>query len=282
MGIFKRLRIYDEINFRNLITELQETNSNIENISEDLIGKQIENFSNDLSPIILEKIVHYFSRKRFEDLIMAILKERENNGEIINPYVYRGWGVDQGCDIEFTYFNQILNKKEMVIIQLKAYTGKAFISEAITNLSNHLNNGKTANQAIIMTTANIIDEKDFLNALNEIKKGKKLTYWIWYIFPQLEGLGKSEYAVFYGIKNVDEAEEYLNHPILGKRLIEICSELLNLEHKTANQIFGSPDDLKVRSCMTLFSSLKDTDPVFSNVLDKYYQGIKDPFTMKLI
>lgn len=125
-------------------------------------------------------------------------------------------------------------------------------------------------------------EKDFLNALNEIKKGKKLTYWIWYIFPQLEGLGKSEYAVFYGIKNVDEAEEYLNHPILGKRLIEICSELLNLEHKTANQIFGSPDDLKVRSCMTLFSSLKDTDPVFSNVLDKYYQGIKDLFTMKLI
>ena len=91
MGIFKRLRIYDEINFRNLITELQETNSNIENISEDLIGKQIENFSNDLSPIILEKIVHYFSRKRFEDLIMAILKERENNGEIINPYVYRVW-----------------------------------------------------------------------------------------------------------------------------------------------------------------------------------------------
>ncbi len=125
-------------------------------------------------------------------------------------------------------------------------------------------------------------EKDFLNALNEIKKGKKLTHWIWYIFPQLAGLGKSEYAVFYGIKNVDEAEEYLNHPILGKRLIEICSELLNLEHKTANQIFGSPDDLKVRSCMTLFSSLKDTDPVFSNVLDKYYQGIKDPFTMKLI
>jgi len=125
-------------------------------------------------------------------------------------------------------------------------------------------------------------EKDFLNALNEIKKGKKLTHWIWYIFPQLAGLGKSEYAVFYGIKNVDEAEEYLNHPILGKRLIEICSELLNLEHKTANQIFGSPDDLKVRSCMTLFSSLKDTDPVFSNVLDKYYQGIKDLFTMKLI
>jgi len=125
-------------------------------------------------------------------------------------------------------------------------------------------------------------EKDFFNALNEIKKGKKLTHWIWYIFPQLAGLGKSEYAVFYGIKNVDEAEEYLNHPILGKRLIEICSELLNLEHKTANQIFGSPDDLKVRSCMTLFSSLKDTDPVFSNVLDKYYQGIKDPFTMKLI
>jgi len=125
-------------------------------------------------------------------------------------------------------------------------------------------------------------EKDFFNALNEIKKGKKLTHWIWYIFPQLEGLGKNEYAVFYGIKNVDEAEEYLNHPILGKRLIEICSELLNLEHKTSNQIFGSPDDLKVRSCMTLFSSLKDTDPVFSNVLDKYYQGIKDPFTMKLI
>ena len=181
-------RIYDEINFRNLITELQETNSNIENISEDLIGKQIENFSNDLSPIILEKIVHYFSRKRFEDLIMAILKERENNGEIINPYVYRGWGVDQGCDIEFTYFNQILNKKEMVIIQLKAYTGKAFISEAITNLSNHLNNGKTANQAIIMTTANIIDEKDFLNAKKEfelkynipltISYGKSMISWI--------------------------------------------------------------------------------------------------------
>lgn len=125
-------------------------------------------------------------------------------------------------------------------------------------------------------------QKDYLKALSEIQNGKKQTHWIWYIFPQLAGLGKSEYAVFYGIKNTEEAEEYLGHPILGKRLIEISNELLKLENKTANQIFGNPDDLKVRSCMTLFSSLKETDPVFNNVLDKFFNGIKDPFTIKLI
>lgn len=125
-------------------------------------------------------------------------------------------------------------------------------------------------------------ENDFEIALSEIKTGKKQSHWMWYIFPQIAGLGFSYTSTLYAIKDLAEAEEYLNHPILGKRLIEISEALLEIEDKTAYQIFGSPDDLKLKSSMTLFSALENTNPVFQKVLDKYYDGAKDQRTLQII
>ncbi|HXR84191.1 MAG TPA: DUF1810 domain-containing protein [Hanamia sp.] len=119
-------------------------------------------------------------------------------------------------------------------------------------------------------------------ALSEIKNGKKQSHWVWYIFPQIQGLGFSETSKFYAIKNIQEAQEFLKDPVLGQRLIEICNELMKLKTNDAYKIFGSPDDTKLRSSMTLFSSLENTDPVFQKVLDKFFDGKKDEKTLKII
>src|SRR5687767_9070413 len=110
-------------------------------------------------------------------------------------------------------------------------------------------------------------EGSYETALAEIKKGWKQSHWMWYIFPQIKGLGYSETAKFYAINSLSEAEAYLEHPVLGKRLIEISGELLKLESNDANHILGSPDDLKLKSSMTLFSALPNSGPVFQQVLD---------------
>jgi len=125
-------------------------------------------------------------------------------------------------------------------------------------------------------------ESDYANALAEIKKGRKRTHWMWYIFPQILGLGFSEMSKRYAIKDLDEAEAYINHPILGQRLIEICSELLKLQSNNAHEIFGSPDDMKLRSSMTLFAALPDAYPVFKSVIDKFFNGAMDGATLRLL
>ncbi|MBE9461543.1 DUF1810 domain-containing protein [Dyadobacter subterraneus] len=124
--------------------------------------------------------------------------------------------------------------------------------------------------------------RDYNQALAEIKNGRKQGHWIWYIFPQISGLGMSTTSAFYGIKNIGQASRYLEHPVLGKRLIEISNAILEIKGKTANQILGSPDDLKLRSSMTLFNLVKNTDPVFQAVLDKYFNGIPDQRTIDLV
>lgn len=125
-------------------------------------------------------------------------------------------------------------------------------------------------------------ENDFATALAEIRKGRKQSHWMWYIFPQIAGLGFSQTSKFYAIKDRGEAESYLAHPVLGKRLVKISNALLEVEGKTANQIFGSPDDVKLKSSMTLFGALNDTNAVFRKVLDKYFDGAKDQKTLELI
>ena len=125
-------------------------------------------------------------------------------------------------------------------------------------------------------------ERDYATALAEIKRGSKRSHWMWYIFPQINGLGFSATSKFYAIKNRTEAENYLAHPVLGERLVEISNALLAVEGKTANQIFGSPDDAKLKSSMTLFGALDETNPVFQKVLDKYFNGAKDRRTLDLI
>lgn len=125
-------------------------------------------------------------------------------------------------------------------------------------------------------------EDDFAIALSEIQNGRKESHWMWYIFPQIAGLGFSSTSRFYAIKDLTEAEEYLQHPILGERLIKISAALLEIAGKTANQIFGSPDDMKLKSSMTLFAALDETNPVFQKVLDKYFDGEKDVQTLQII
>lgn len=123
---------------------------------------------------------------------------------------------------------------------------------------------------------------DYDRALAEVTNGHKQSHWMWYIFPQIAGLGVSETARFYAIKNLDEANAYLQHPVLGGRLIEISKALLAVEGKTANQILGSIDELKLRSSMTLFGALPNTNPVFQAVLDKFFNGQDDPKTRSLM
>jgi len=118
-------------------------------------------------------------------------------------------------------------------------------------------------------------------ALSEIKNGKKASHWMWFIFPQLKGLGKTETARFYGIENLEEAQSYLQHPILGPRLIEISTALLASGQHDPHAIFGSPDDLKLCSCMTLFHHAGNQD-VFEKVLLQYYNGKEDARTLELL
>jgi len=125
-------------------------------------------------------------------------------------------------------------------------------------------------------------QSDYATALAEIKNGRKRSHWMWYIFPQLKGLGMSATANHYGIEGIDEAEAYYHDPVLGQRLIEICSALLQLKSNDAYVIFGSPDDLKLRSSMTLFASLPDAYPVFDAVLEKFFDGKRDDKTLHLL
>ena len=115
-------------------------------------------------------------------------------------------------------------------------------------------------------------ENTYHIALNEIKEGKKQSHWMWFIFPQVHGLGKSLISQKYSIKNYDEAKDFINHDILGSRLIEITKALIKLENKSAKEIFGIPDYLKLKSSMTLFKIISTDNNIFSDTLNKYFNG----------
>lgn len=124
-------------------------------------------------------------------------------------------------------------------------------------------------------------QSSYQTALAEITKGRKQSHWMWYVFPQMQGLGLSETARFYALADAHEAEAYLNHPVLGSRLLEISQALLQLPSTDAHRIFGSPDDVKLKSSMTLFASLNQ-HPVFQQVLDKFFQGTHDEKTLQIL
>jgi uncharacterized protein (DUF1810 family) len=120
------------------------------------------------------------------------------------------------------------------------------------------------------------------NVKQELRSGEKRTHWMWYIFPQMEGLGSSRKAQRYAISSRGEAKAYLAHPILGPRLRE-CTEIVNnVEGRSANDIFGSPDDLKFRSSMTLFDAIAEDPTPFKTALNRYYDGAPDPKTLDLL
>jgi uncharacterized protein (DUF1810 family) len=125
-------------------------------------------------------------------------------------------------------------------------------------------------------------EDSYVMAFSEIQQGRKQSHWMWFIFPQIAGLGFSETSRYYAIKDLQEAAGFLSHPVLGSRLINISRELLKQKTNDAHRIFGSPDDLKLKSCMTLFSMLPEADPVFKTVLEKFFKGEKDIKTLRLI
>lgn len=124
-------------------------------------------------------------------------------------------------------------------------------------------------------------ERSYDAALSEIRSGRKRTHWMWYIFPQIDGLGRSSTAQYYAISDLQEAKEYYAHPVLGPRLVEITEALLKLDGDNATAVMGYPDDLKLKSSMTLFA-IASGNPVFTKVLDKYFDGRQDRWTVKIL
>jgi uncharacterized protein (DUF1810 family) len=125
-------------------------------------------------------------------------------------------------------------------------------------------------------------EKVYDTALAELRGGEKRSHWMWFIFPQIEGLGYTPTSKYYAIKNTEEARQYLDHPVLGARLLECAEAVLAVQGISASDIFGYPDYLKLKSSMTLFSSVADPDSVFVRILEKYYNGERDTKTVELL
>jgi len=124
--------------------------------------------------------------------------------------------------------------------------------------------------------------EDYERAFSEIQSGRKRSHWMWYIFPQFDGLGLSAMSKHYAVKSVAEAEAFLAHPVLGPRLVECAEAALRVDRLSALEMFGSPDDMKLRSCATLFAYVSSEDSVFHRIIDKYFHGQPDDRTLSLI
>ena len=125
-------------------------------------------------------------------------------------------------------------------------------------------------------------EPDYDPAMSEIRGGRKRSHWMWYIFPQFAGLGLSSASRQYAIGSIEEADAYLRHPILGPRLLESVQAVLGVQGRSALEVFGSPDDMKLRSCATLFTCVSPAGSVFEQLLDRYFDGERDDKTLRLI
>ena len=120
------------------------------------------------------------------------------------------------------------------------------------------------------------------HALAELRNGRKTTHWMWFVFPQIDGLGHSATSKYYAIRSREEARRYLDHPALGPRLAECAEAILGVRGRTASAIFGYPDDVKLRSSMTLFAAVAGPRSVFVRVLERYFGGQGDPRTLQLL
>ena len=137
--------------------------------------------------------------------------------------------------------------------------------------------GNDALQRFVAAQDGVIDQVQ-----DELRAGRKRTHWMWFVFPQLAGLGSSPTAQHFAIRSLDEARAYLAQPVLGPRLRECCEALLAAPTADAHAIFGSPDDLKLRSCLTLFSAAAPDERLFRDVLDRFHGGAPDPRTLRLL
>jgi len=125
-------------------------------------------------------------------------------------------------------------------------------------------------------------EHTFAQAVDELADGRKTSHWMWFVFPQLRGLGHSPTAIRFGIASLDEARAYLAHPLLGPRLKECTQLALRIDGRSITEIFGSPDDMKFRSCMTLFDRAAPDETLFAKGLQKYFGGAPDTRTLELL
>ena len=119
-------------------------------------------------------------------------------------------------------------------------------------------------------------------AMLELTRGRKESHWMWYIFPQITGLGRSETTKLYSIKSLEEALAYLEHPLLGQRLIEACEILLSLKNVSMDEVMGFPDDLKLLSSMTLFEAVSDSNSIFTEVIETYFNDERDKTSLGII
>jgi uncharacterized protein (DUF1810 family) len=147
--------------------------------------------------------------------------------------------------------------------------------------------GFTSAQATNMTTFDLerfilAQERVYSTVVGELRNGRKASHWMWFIFPQIDGLGFSPTARHYAIRSLEEANEYLAHPILGSRLIECTGLVNNVEGKSLREIFGSPDDMKFHSSVTLFSLIEPRESVFEHALTKYFSGDLDERTLAIL
>lgn len=203
--------------------------------------------------------------------------------------------VMMGCDIDVELvphsFNVVVNpkahdKKKNYIQEMGERLEELFTIGANgkeeTEDSSERQGNESSNDQFNLQRFVAAQEQTYSRALEEIRNGHKKTHWMWFIFPQIAGLGHSSMAQKYAISCRSEAEAYLRHPVLGMRLLEITEELLQHEGLTAFDIFGSPDDLKLRSCMTLFSSISEEGNIFERVLVKYFNGQPCQFTLTAV
>ncbi|MGZ8171764.1 MULTISPECIES: DUF1810 domain-containing protein [Methylobacter] len=142
----------------------------------------------------------------------------------------------------------------------------------------------------MINASNTVDLSRFINAqesvydsaLAELRNGRKRTHWMWYIFPQIDGLGHSATSKHYAIKSIEEARQYLNHPVLGQRLLECAEAVFAIEGRSISEIFGYPDNLKLKSSMTLFAYVAASCSTFARIIDKYFNGEQDALTLQLL
>ena len=146
----------------------------------------------------------------------------------------------------------------------------------------HSHDAPTADNPYDLSRFVRAQEPEYAHALSEIKSGRKRSHWMWYIFPQVDGLAFSSTSKHYAIKSLAEAKAYLDHPVLGPRLLACAEAVLCVEGRSATEIFGSPDDLKLRSCATLFACVLPPGSVFDRLLGKYYRSGRDGKTLQLL
>lgn len=152
-----------------------------------------------------------------------------------------------------------------------------------TDITQQIKMSKSSNDDPFDLARFVAAQKDSFDlAVSEVKSGRKLSHWMWYMFPQFRGLGRSTISQRYGITGSDEAYAYLTHSVLGPRLLTICDAALCVKGRSATEIFGNPDDMKLRSCATLFAHISNTDSVFHKLIDKYFDGKMDLRTIELL